>query len=148
MNEASVAAPTVDGDEWEAFAREVAPLAAVQPDYASATITAAPVTADQIKAHDDEDRRHRLETEAEDERQDEVGRLAEEFEVMEEMEERVRILREKRDALRNAAKAGDDTGQARPVVEDATLRRATIPNAATEVQEDEDEDDDEDDWYS
>jgi hypothetical protein len=138
----------VDENEWAAFEREVAPLAAEKPipNYASATITAAPVTADQIKAQEDEDRRRRLETEAEDEKEDELGKLAEEFDVMEEMEDRVRRLRAKRDALRTAAKPGDDTGQA---IDEGTVATVVVSAATNGIEEDEeDEDEDQDDWYS
>ena len=139
---------TVDEDEWAAFEREVARLAKDKRDYSSATITAAPVTADQLKAQDDEDKRRKLETEAEDEREDEAVRLAEEFDIMEEMEERVRRLREKRDALRNAAKTGDDAGQTLPEASIDILERSTAPTKADGLQEDDNEDEDEDDWYS
>ncbi|KIW73470.1 hypothetical protein PV04_01584 [Phialophora macrospora] len=148
MNTPSTAPPAVDEDEWAAFEREVAPLAAdkPKPDYSSATITAAPVTADQIKAQEDEDRRRRLETEAEDEKEDELGKLAEEFDVMEEMEDRVRKLRAKRDALRSAAKPGHDTGQA---IDGATITTVVVSAATNGIEEvEEDEDEDQDDWYS
>jgi zinc finger protein 830 len=148
VTEPSAAAPTVDEDEWAAFEREVAPLAAEKPDYSSATITAAPVTADQAKAQDEEDRRRRLETEAEDEREEEVGRLAEEFDVMEEMEERVRKLREKRDALRTAAPSGNDTGQDLGKTETERLPQSQATNGQNGALEDSDEDEDGDDWYS
>lgn len=143
-------APTVDEDEWAAFEREVAPLATEQPkpDYSSATITAAPVTADQMKAQEDADRRRRLETEAEDEREDELGKMAEEFEVMEEMEERVRKLREKREALRSAAKSEDDTGQPLPTEKGTALEAGRESKKADEAVEEEEEEEDEDDWYS
>ncbi|ETI28073.1 hypothetical protein G647_00522 [Cladophialophora carrionii CBS 160.54] len=145
-NGTSTPTPAVNEDEWAAFEREVAPLAAdkPKPDYSSATITAAPLTADQIKAQQDEDRRRRLETEAEDEKEDELGKLAEEFDVMEEMEDRVRKLRAKRDALRSAAKPGDDTGQATNGASVATL----VVSAGTNGVEEDEEDEDEDDWYS
>jgi hypothetical protein len=147
-NAPSTAPPVVDENEWAAFEREVAPLAAEKPkpNYASATITAAPVTADQIKAQEDEDRRRRLETEAEDEKEDELGKLAEEFDVMEEMEDRVRRLRAKRDALRTAAKPVDDTGQA---IDEGTVATVVVSAATNGIEEDEeDEDEDQDDWYS
>ena len=147
---ASAAVASVNEDEWAAFEREVAPLASGKPDYTSATISAAPVTADQLKAQDDEDRRRKLETEAEDEREDEAGRLAEEFDVMEEMEERVRRLREKREALRSAVKSGH-ADQAALEVESNVVTVGTSSKEADGLEqddEDEDEDEDEDDWYS
>ncbi|KAK4946911.1 hypothetical protein LTR10_014053 [Elasticomyces elasticus] len=139
--------PGVDEDEWAAFEREVAPLAAAQPppDYASATIVAAPVTADQIKEQTDEDRRRRLEAEAEDEQEDEERRLEEEFDVMEEMEERVRKLREKRDALRHPVLAATDTGQVEPTT---TVNGTEQEKTVNGDGEDDDDEEDEDDWYS
>ena len=148
-NGTSPPAPTVDEDEWAAFEREVAPLAADKPNYSAATITAAPITADQAKAQDEEDRQRRLETEAEDEREDGVERLAEEFEVMEEMEERVRKLREKRDALRSVATAGHDTGQGLNQAEADELEEGTIAKDLNGfLEDDENEEEEEDDWYS
>jgi hypothetical protein len=143
----STQAPAVDEDEWASFEREVAPLAAAaQPDYASATITAAPVTAEQLKQQSDEDKRHQLETEAEDEKEDEERRLEEEFDVMEEMEERVRKLREKRDALRHAAQASTDPEEGQPSTTAGSMEQETRPDEKAEI--DEDEDADEDDWYA
>ncbi|KAK7895129.1 hypothetical protein LTR67_005868 [Exophiala xenobiotica] len=145
----STQAPAVDEDEWASFEREVAPLAAAaQPDYASATITAAPVTAEQLKQQSDEDKRHRLETEAEDEKEDEERRLEEEFDVMEEMEERVRKLREKRDALRHAAQASTDPEEGQPSTTAASMEQETRADETEEVDKDEDADEDEDDWYA
>ncbi|KAI1610361.1 hypothetical protein EDD36DRAFT_443943 [Exophiala viscosa] len=139
--------PGVDEDEWAAFEREVAPLAAAQPppDYTSATIVAAPVTAEQIKEQTDEDRRKRLETEAEDEKEDEERRLEEEFDVMEEMEERVRKMREKRDALRHPVQAGTDTGQEEATTTAVTTEQEMIVKG---IEEEDDDEEDEDDWYS
>ncbi|KAH0843960.1 hypothetical protein AYO21_08350 [Fonsecaea monophora] len=137
--------PQIDEDEWAAFEREVAPLATAQPAYTSATITAAPVTNTQLKAREEEDRRRKLETEADDEQEDEERRIEEEFDVMEEMEERVRKLREKRDALRSGVKAATDTGQeVNPIPPDTAVWNA----AETRADEEEDEEEEEDEWYS
>jgi len=137
--------PTVDEDEWAAFEREVAPLAA-QPDYSAATISAAPLSAQELAAQAEEDRRRRPETEAEDEKEDEERRLEEEFEVMEEMEERVRKLRQQREALRHAGR-GSDTGQsdisAGEVAQDRSARGHHIPDEDGE----EDEEEEVDGWY-
>ncbi|KIW95959.1 uncharacterized protein Z519_03025 [Cladophialophora bantiana CBS 173.52] len=141
--------PTVDEDEWAAFEREVAPLAAATPNYSSATITAAPLTTAQLKTQKDEDRRRKLETEAEDEKEDEERRIEEEFDLMEEMEERIRRLREKRDALRSGVTTGRDTGKGVNAIaadtagQDAAESRVDRPD--DEGEEDEEE---EDEWYS
>ena len=101
----------VDEDEWAAFEREVAPLAQDQPagetkPYASATISAEPMTATQVAAQKQADQRPRREVEAEDEKEEEDRRMEEEFEIMEAMEERVRRLKEKREALRANVSSG------------------------------------------
>ncbi|KIX92628.1 uncharacterized protein Z520_11657 [Fonsecaea multimorphosa CBS 102226] len=144
--------PTLDEDEWAAFEREVAPLAAAaQPDYTSATITAAPVTSAQLKAQEEEDRRRKLETEADDEKEDEERRIEEEFDVMEEMEERVRKLREKRDALRSGVKAGTDMGQENNSISADTAGQDAAESRAETLEDDgeeEDEEEEEDEWYS
>ncbi|KIX06013.1 uncharacterized protein Z518_03987 [Rhinocladiella mackenziei CBS 650.93] len=139
------AVTTVDEDEWAAFEREIAPLAAAPPDYSSVTIIAAPVTATQMEEQPDVEKRRRLETEVEDEKEEEERRLEEEFEVMEEMEERVRKLREKRDALRNTVKVGNNTGQAQSLKEADSTEREPVQEARDQEGED---DEDEDDWYS
>jgi len=139
--------PAVDEDEWAAFEREVAPLTATRPAY-SATISAAPVSATQIEEQAEEDKRRRLETEAEDEKEEGERRLEEEFDVMEEMEERVRKLREKRAALKSAVKVGDDTGQGKSMAEDDSNEKEEAQDVKDESDEHDDDDDDEDDWYS
>ena len=145
----TMTAPAVDEDEWAAFEREVAPLTVAQPDYSSATISAAPVSTQQMGQQADEDKRRRLETEADDEKEEEERRLEEEFEVMEEIEERVRRMREKRDALRNAVKAGDDTGQEHSIPPPNAAVPAKIEEVANlnEDNDEEEEEDDDDDWY-
>ena len=96
------ATTTIDEDEWAAFEAEVAPLARPQAqDYADATISAAPVSAEELAAQQAAtSQRSRREQEADDEREESEQRLADEFDVMEEMEERIRKLKEKREALR------------------------------------------------
>src|SRR5205823_3272530 len=87
----------IDEDEWTAFEREVVPLTHqdIQPrstDYSSATISAAPVSAAELVAQTDAERQHQRDAEIEDEKAEEETRLAEEFEVMEGLEERVKRL--------------------------------------------------------
>lgn len=140
----------VDEDEWAAFERDVAPL--TKPDYSAATISAAPMTAAQITAQAEEDKRQRQDLEAEDEKEEEERRMEEEFDIMEEMEERVRKLREKREALRrNVAVDNGRELEPNPGEEEIELKTATEDQGIVAKQsEDEDsEDDDEvDDWYS
>lgn len=142
--------PEVDEDEWAAFEREVAPLKAeepAKPTYEGATISAAPVTAAQLSQQADEEKRRRLDTEADDEKEDEGRRLEEEFDVMEEMEERVRKLREKREALRQAALVKGETEKEQPAAAEARSESAPNENHDHHEDDDDDDDDDEDDWY-
>lgn len=150
----------IDEDEWAAFEADIAPLAV--PDYSSATIVAAPVSAAQLKAEADAEQKKLRDTEGEEEKEEESRRLEEEFDVMEEMEERVKKLRQKREALRSAGTNAMDTGQEdtpvvlmEGVVPNDTIQRdeASSPHThkeeAGEEQEEEDEDDEDvDDWYS
>ena len=133
--------PTVDEDEWAAFEAEVAPLARDQPqDYTGATISAAPVSATELAAQQAaSERRLRRDLEAEDEKEEEEQRMADEFDVMEEMEERVRRLKEKREALRIARPDSVDTPAAEPAQNDA---QKAPPNS------DSDDDGEVDDWYT
>lgn len=132
----------VNEDEWAAFERDVAPL--VQPDYSAATISAAPVSAAQLEAEAEKDKRRLKDAEAQDEKEDEERRIEEEFDVMEEMEERVRKLKEKREALRALDQNDHDTGQ-----EEKDQRSITsIAEAIETPTSDEESDDEVDDWYS
>ena len=148
------AQPVVDEDEYAAFEREIAADledAAVTsaPDYSGATISAAPLSAEELAKQRAEDKRKHQEILAEDEQEDERGRIEEEFEIMEEFEERVKRLKERREALRAGTavpNAESDLG----AVAEATM----AAQEEAEVKEDnagesssDDEDEDEDDWY-
>jgi zinc finger protein 830 len=163
----------VDEDEWAAFERDIAPLAsgldsdlAPAPDYAAATISAAPMTAEQLAAQQAAEKRKHAEVLAADEEDDERGRLEDELEVMEEMEERVRRLKEMREKLRagkpqTAATMEDGEGaSSSPVVNGKARNRGSEASAShpgadgsegnNETSRDESEsesDSDEDDWY-
>jgi zinc finger protein 830 len=131
----------VDEDEWAAFEHEMGALAEV--DYSEATISAAPVTAEQLAKQKDEDRQKQQENNADAEKEEEERRADEEVEIMEELGERVRKLREKREALRiapvaDAAAASEENGKEKP---EPDMKE-------TDEAEDEDDDDDVDDWYS
>lgn len=139
-------AEQIDEDEWAAFERDIKPLA--QPDYSAATITAAPMSASEVAAQQENETRHTREHEAEDEKEDESRRMEEEFEVMEEMEERVRKLREKREALRHPDTAPIDTGQAIPEDGDDERTSSAVQDQTNQDESDDDDDDDDDDWYA
>jgi len=135
----------VDDSELAAFERELADLEASQAPinalHSAATISAAPMTAEEIAAQAREEQsaqRGKRDAEIEDEREDAARLLEDEFEEMEELEERVKKLRERREALRTAssiaatkrAVAGDSVGNGNVVVE----------------EEDDEDEDDFDEW--
>jgi zinc finger protein 830 len=139
-------AATIDEDEWAAFEAEVAPLARLQAqDYVDATITAAPVSADELAAQQAaaSSRRTTREQEADDEREESEQRLADEFDVMEEMEERIRRLKEKREALRVNVHVNPTPASAEAIV--AAEEEKKPPESDSESESD---DEDGDDWFS
>ena len=148
------AAPDVDEAEWAAFERDIAATQALPvPISAAATITAAPMTAEQIAAEAREQQstqRDRRQAEIEAEKEEAEQALLDEFDEMEELEDRVRRLREKREALRKARQADDEI---LPDVSDQPSGALPEPpNLADqdddqeEEEEEEDDDDDEDDF--
>ncbi|KAJ5665808.1 uncharacterized protein N7477_008256 [Penicillium maclennaniae] len=134
---------TVDEDEWAAFEREVvaptrtshAPAAVV----AEATISAAPVSneelAEQQKTEKASAGRTR-EAELEGEREDAARFMEEEFDEMDQLEERVRRLKHMREELRQK-RSKDQTRDVPMVSED---------QRAAESDSDEDDDEEWDDW--
>ncbi|KAJ5513288.1 hypothetical protein N7463_002840 [Penicillium fimorum] len=132
----------IDEEAWAAFEREVA----AQDDEphvpaavtAEATISAAPMTAAELAAQQESAKASSVrtrETELEGEREDAARLLEEEFDEMDQLEERVRRLKQKREELRKAR--AEDQTQDEP-----------MGSGAVEQDESESEDDDEDwdDW--
>ncbi|KAK3691784.1 hypothetical protein LTR37_018442 [Vermiconidia calcicola] len=145
---------TKDDEEFAAFEREIAaleqqPLAepASSVFNSTATISAAPLTAEQLAAQAREEastQRGKRDVELEEEREDVARAMQDEFEEMEGLEERVRRLRERREALRKASegeaeRVGADTGGEAEGIGDASNPGEDEPS------EDEDEDE-EDEW--
>lgn len=135
-----------DEEEMAAFDRELARLEAelrAQPTSAldtTATISAAPMTAEQLAAQAREEastQRGKRDQELEEEREDAVRVLEEEFEEMEGLEERVRKLREKREALRRSSEAADPG---------AIPTEPGNPTAKAPEENSDDDYDEEDDW--
>jgi zinc finger protein 830 len=169
LNEAqqSTTQNQVDEDEFAAFEREIASLdqpPAALTDYTAATITAAPLSAEELAAQSAAEKKKTAEILAEDEEDEEKGRLEEEFEIMEEFEERVRRLRERREEIRAGAGAGGEGIGGAMVIDDEALTEEEAKKAldnAYEVpagdsdggkdqrgEDDDDDDDEEDDWYA
>lgn len=172
---AAASQPLLGEDEdWAAFEAEVVnakPAAAaingVLSDNDGAVISAAPVSAEELAARGEEDeqqrRRAMADIEIEDEREEATRALEAEFEEMEELEARVRKLKEKREALRNrrgssAAPAAAGSVPAGSVASGTAAPGRSVKgaNGKENVQdgeagggkegEDEENDDDEDDW--
>jgi zinc finger protein 830 len=130
-------AAAINEDEWAAFSAEVAPLVASQPSYTDATINVAPISAAELAAQQQAESRSRRDMEAEVEKEESEQRLADEFDMMEEMEERVRRLKEKREALR--------TSRPNSTAEEEETRAVKPEPRPPESDSDDDE---VDDWYS
>ncbi|KNG85465.1 hypothetical protein ANOM_005168 [Aspergillus nomiae NRRL 13137] len=152
-NNTTEQAKTIDEDEWAAFEREVAaPTRAPQAPAAvaaQATISAAPVSAEQLAAQQEKENdtiARGREAEAEGEREDAARFLEDEFDEMEQLEERVRRLKHKREELRNMRATGvQDVG-----LMDGPASGATVSGhekgQEDEENDDDDDDDDDDDW--
>lgn len=134
----------VDEDEWAAFEREVAAPSRL-PDApaaiaAEATISAAPVSTEELAAQQEKEKAsvsRAREAELEGEREDAARFMEEEFDEMDQLEERVRKLKHMREELRQK-RANDDAARGQPM--------ATEEQQAAESDSDDDEDEDWDDW--
>jgi hypothetical protein len=142
-------ADPINEDEWAAFERDVATPPASPPRLnaltalrSDATISAAPMTATELAERRKDDlkqERVRREEDEEAEKEEAENRLAEEFEEMDALEERVRKLKEMREKLRQT--------QAADINMDAATREEPPPNADPETEDDSDYDEDlDDDW--
>ncbi|ORY17450.1 hypothetical protein BCR34DRAFT_555459 [Clohesyomyces aquaticus] len=132
-----------DEDDLDAFIRQMEEAPKPQhalPGYSGAVIEGAPMTAAELAAQEREDQigqRGQREEELEAEKDDAARQLEDEFEDMDELEERVRKLREKREALRIAQ------AQAQAAAEDIVV---ADPEAMSIEEESESDDEDWDDW--
>lgn len=132
---------TIDEAEWAAFEREVAtPLPPTSLLTSEATISAAPLSAAEIAAQEREQgnlqKKERMEAVVEGEREDAVRRLEDEFDEMAGLEEKVRRLREQREALRKENKTEDV--HARMMSEEGN--DADVDHGDDSASEDEDDD--------
>lgn len=144
--EAGAPAPAAHA-ELDAFMAEMDQAAAEphhQPvSYSGAVIESAPMTAAQLAAQAKEDKtaqRARNDEEMEDEKEDAANALQDEFEEMDGLEERVKKLRDQRDALRaKHTPAGSR--------QENVLLSAPQPEDEDSGSEDDDDDDEDyDDW--
>ncbi|RJE19644.1 hypothetical protein PHISCL_08019 [Aspergillus sclerotialis] len=137
----------IDEDEWAAFERDVAAPTRVPQAPAAisaqATISAAPISAEQLAAQQQNEKdmaARARETEAEGEREDAARFMEDEFDEMEQLEERVRRLKQKREELRKKRSADEMNPQ-----KDEPAPEPEEPEAGAGAHSDDDDDDDEDD---
>ncbi|KAF5583258.1 coiled-coil 16 [Fusarium subglutinans] len=146
----SAAAIAVDEAEWAAFEADIAATTATYDE--DATISAPAMTAEQAAAADAqkeeeaEKRRAQADVDLEDEKEEATRALEEEFEEMEELEARVKRLKDKREALR---KRGESFSQENGTENPTSLGKENLDTPAIEEKEedDDDEDDDEEDEW-
>ncbi|GJC98948.1 zinc finger protein 830-like protein [Colletotrichum higginsianum] len=142
----------VDEDEWAAFEADIA---ATTAPYAEDAVIAAPAmtaeeTAAAAKTEEQEQEKRRLAAEKDllDEKEEAARALETEFEDMEELEARVRKLKEKREALRRQSDAGTVVPLAKSLEKPAgATGKENVEAVGEEEEEDEDEDGDDDDDF-
>lgn len=139
--------PQVDESEWAAFEAEIA--ATNVPYDADAVISAPAMTADEsaaaIQAEEDaaEKRRAQADVDLEDEKEEAARALEEEFDEMEELEARVKRLKDQREALRKRSGSfGQEPAPSKPLPTENERTKETV----IEEDEQEEDDDDDDDW--
>lgn len=153
---ASTARTDDDQDaEWLALKQELESSApgtdASATLHVSATISAAPVSAEELAAQAREEQstqRDRRHDEIEAEKEDAARALEDEFQEMEELEDRVQRLRQRREALRNAPLSDS---AAKDAADSSAVTAPAEPAKGSDVLENgpedsSDEDDDDDDW--
>lgn len=138
----------VDEDEWAAFERDVATPPPVPPvaSNSAATIEAAPISAAELAEQANTDgsaSKRRRDAELEDEREDVSKQLEDEFDEMNELEQRVRRLKERREAIRKAQ--GIVANQNGTSVKHDSDQERYQDNHADD-DDDDDDDDQVDDW--
>ncbi|QSS66390.1 hypothetical protein I7I51_07247 [Histoplasma capsulatum] len=148
---------TIDEDEWAAFEREVAAPTKIIPAAPShATISAGPLSAAELAQREKLDKQVQMrvhEQEASLEKEDAARLLEEEFEEMDELEERVRRLKEMRDEIRRRGVTREGAGVGVGVLEgedqseEMTGQEVREGGGAGEDEDEVDEDEDED-WDS
>ncbi|KAH7347132.1 hypothetical protein B0T11DRAFT_290864 [Plectosphaerella cucumerina] len=150
---AAVQPAEVDEDEWAAFEAEIA-AAAAAPAYSEDAVISAPAMsagehAAAARSMEEERERRQLAAEQDlvDEKEEATRALETEFEEMEELEARVRKLKERREALR-AHEATKGPGQVRDKKEGSVeVTAATEANQAEDDDVDDEDDSSEDDDF-
>ncbi|OHE92241.1 hypothetical protein CORC01_12477 [Colletotrichum orchidophilum] len=136
----------VDEDEWAAFEADIA--AATAPYSEDAVIAAPAMTAEETaaaaKTEEEEQEKRRLLAEKDllDEKEEATRALETEFEDMEELEARVRRLKEKREALRKQS----FTGTTAPIEKPTGASGKENVEVNGDEEDDDEDDEDEDDF--
>ena len=143
----------VNEDEWAAFERDIAKSESPRPPTnstalnATADIAAAPTTSESSNVQPEGDpgvqRKERREAETEGEREDATRALEEEFDEMEDLEARIKRLREKREELRVRR---EDGGEQHNQEGESGSIHVTETRVGDESSEDDDDVDDWDQW--
>jgi zinc finger protein 830 len=139
----------VDEDEWASFEADVA--AAEAPIVEDAVISAPAMSAAEVAAKSREEeialRKERQEAELEGDKEDAARKLEDEFEEMAALEERIRKLKEKREALRLKDTSRDALLSSISAEVPASKSNTTIVTGDVEGEEEEDDGDDDDDGW-
>jgi zinc finger protein 830 len=140
--------PSVNEDEWAAFEADIAatevPAATA---YNESVISAPAMSAADLAAKDNEEensrRREKQEAELEGDKEDAARRMEDELQEIEGLEQRVKKLKDMREALRGKSKAGlAEVSRASTLGGDTS--KGHTPNGDEEEEEEDEED--EDDW--
>lgn len=139
---------TVDESEWAAFEASLARPPSPEPPNAltaAANISAAPLSAAELAAQSRDkantQTKDRREIEIEGEKEDATRALEEEFDEMEGLEDRVKRLREKREALRKAKETREG-----PIAAKLDMKVKDVGDDKGNSDDDDDDDDDFDEW--
>ncbi|KAM0563778.1 hypothetical protein ACHAPJ_001511 [Fusarium lateritium] len=140
----------VDEAEWAAFEADIA--ATTAPYDEDAVISAPAMNAEEAaaaeaeKEEEAEKRRAQADVDLEDEKEEATRALEEEFEEMEELEARVRRLKEKREALRKRGESFSQEAGAEKPKDLGKESSATPVIEEKDEEEDDDDEDEDDDW--
>ncbi|KAM0376938.1 hypothetical protein ACHAPK_001913 [Fusarium culmorum] len=144
----AAASASVDEAEWAAFEADIA--ATTAPYDEDAVISAPAMTTEEVaaaealKEAEAEKQRAQVDADLEDEKEEATRALEEEFEEMEELEARVRRLKEKREALRKRGESFSQDGQ--PEKPTSLGKENSETPVIKEKDEEDDDEDEEDDW--
>ncbi|EKJ70519.1 hypothetical protein FPSE_09272 [Fusarium pseudograminearum CS3096] len=147
----AAASVSVDETEWAAFEADIA--ATTAPYDEDAVISAPAMTTEEVaaaealKEAEAEKQRAQVDADLEDEKEEATRALEEEFEEMEELEARVRRLKEKREALRKRGESFSQDGQPeKPTSLSKENSETPVIKEKDEEDEEDDDEDEDDDW--